>query len=71
MGCNNTILLQIALFRKRDRVSAPHALLGVPFVAVTRYEGRRVTVVGAAGGNPHISLGGSWTLDGPSVSATV
>jgi len=46
-------------------------LLGVPFVAVTRYEGRRVTVVGAAGGNPHISLGGSWTLDGPSVSATV
>jgi signal transduction histidine kinase len=36
-----------------------------------RYEQREVEVVGAAGGNAFIRLGGRWLLDGPSVCAYV
>ena len=46
-------------------------LFDVPFVAVERYEQRLLHVIGAAGGNPDIPVGGSWPLDGPSVSATI
>jgi signal transduction histidine kinase len=46
-------------------------LFDVPDVAVVRYEGGEVVVVGAAGGNPFIPRGGRWSLDGPSVSAQV
>ena len=46
-------------------------LFDVPDVAVVRYEQRDVVVVGAAGGNAFIPLGGRWLLDGPSVCASV
>ena len=46
-------------------------LFDVPDVAIVRYEQRDVVVVGAAGGNAFIPLGGRWLLDGPSVCASV
>jgi signal transduction histidine kinase len=46
-------------------------LFDVPDVAIVRYEQRGVVVVGAAGGNAFIPLGGRWLLDGPSVCAYV
>ena len=46
-------------------------LFDVPDVAIVRYEQREVEVVGAAGGNAFIRLGGRWLLDGPSVCAYV
>ena len=46
-------------------------LFDVPDVAIVRYEEREVVVVGAAGGNAFIPLGGRWSLDGPSVCASV
>jgi signal transduction histidine kinase len=45
-------------------------LFDVPAVAINRYEQRSVVVVGSAG-DPFIPLGGSYPLDGPSVSARV
>jgi signal transduction histidine kinase len=46
-------------------------LFDVPDVAIVRFEQREVVVVGAAGGNAFIPLGGRWLLDGPSVCASV
>jgi signal transduction histidine kinase len=46
-------------------------LFDVPDVAIVRFEQREVVVVGAAGGNTFIPLGGRWLLDGPSVCASV
>jgi signal transduction histidine kinase len=46
-------------------------LFDVPDVAIVRYEQREVVVVGIAGGNAFIPLGGRWLLDGPSVCAFV
>jgi signal transduction histidine kinase len=46
-------------------------LFDVPDVAIVRFEQREVVVVGAAGGNAFIPLGGRWRLDGPSVCAHV
>ena len=46
-------------------------LFDVPDVAIVRFEQREVVVVGAAGGNAFIPLGGRWRLDGPSVCASV
>ncbi len=46
-------------------------LFDVPDVAIARYEQRQVEVVGTAGGNAFIPLGGRWSLDGPSVCASV
>jgi signal transduction histidine kinase len=46
-------------------------LLDVPFVATIRYDGAMAVVLGLAGDNPRISIGDRWTLDGPSVLATV
>ena len=46
-------------------------LFDVPDVAIVRYEQREVVVVGAAGGNAFIPVGGRWLLDGPSVCAHV
>ena len=46
-------------------------LFDVPDVAIVRFEQREVVVVGAAGGNAFIPLGGRWLLDGPSVCAFV
>ena len=46
-------------------------LFDVPDVAIVRYEQRGVVVVGTSGGNAFIPLGGRWSLDGPSVCASV
>ncbi len=46
-------------------------LFDVPDVAIVRYELRDVVVVGTAGGNAFIPVGGRWSLDGPSVCAQV
>ena len=46
-------------------------LFDVPDVAIVRFEQREVVVVGAAGRNAFIPLGGRWSLDGPSVCASV
>ena len=46
-------------------------LFDVPDVAIVHFEGREVVVVGTAGGNAFIPLGGRWSLDGPSVCAFV
>ncbi len=46
-------------------------LFDVPDVAIVEFEQRDVVVVGAAGGNPFIPVGGRWSLDGPSVCAQV
>ena len=46
-------------------------LFDVPDVAIVRYEQREVVVVGTSGGNAFIPLGGRWSLDGPSVCASV
>jgi GAF domain-containing protein len=46
-------------------------LFDVPAVAINRYEQRSVVVVGSAGGNPFIPVGGRYSLDGPSVNARV
>jgi signal transduction histidine kinase len=46
-------------------------LFDVPDVAIVRYEQREVEVVGAAGRNAFIPLGGRWSLDGPSACASV
>ena len=46
-------------------------LFDVPDVAIVRFDERDVLVVGAAGGNPFIPVGGRWSLDGPSVCAQV
>jgi hypothetical protein len=46
-------------------------LFDVPDVAIVRYKQRDVEVVGIAGGNAFIPLGGRWLLDGPSVCAHV
>ncbi len=46
-------------------------LFDVPDVAIVRFEQRDVVLVGTAGGNPYIPVGGRWSLDGPSVCAQV
>jgi signal transduction histidine kinase len=46
-------------------------LFEVPDVAINRFEQRDVVVVGTAGDNPFIPVGGRWSLDGPSVNAQV
>ncbi len=46
-------------------------LFDVPDVAIVRFEQRDVVLVGTAGGNPFIPVGGRWSLDGPSVCAQV
>ncbi len=46
-------------------------LFDVPDVAIVRFEQRDVVLVGTAGGNPFIPIGGRWSLDGPSVCAEV
>lgn len=47
------------------------ALFDVPDVAIVCFEERDVAVVGSAGGNAFIPVGGRWSLDGPSVCAQV
>jgi GAF domain-containing protein len=47
------------------------AALGVPTVAVVRYEPGRATTVVASVNAPMWPVGGRWPLDGPSVAATI
>ena len=47
------------------------AVLGVPTIALVRYEPGRATTAVASINAPMFPVGGRWQLDGPSVSATV
>jgi signal transduction histidine kinase len=47
------------------------AVLGVPTIALVRYEPGRATTAVASLNAPMFPVGGRWPIDGPSVSATV
>jgi signal transduction histidine kinase len=47
------------------------AVLGVPTIALIRYEPGRATTAVAALNAPMFPVGGRWPLDGPSVAATI